>query len=128
MTLKPVYLLVSDLFFATKIAKTAQAVGLAAQAFDSAERLVKAAKEKEPAVVLMDCQGLEREAFQLLQQFLADEALSKVPRVGYLSHVARELKQEMRGAGCEQVFSKSEFTKGLENLLARYTYGASSRI
>lgn len=128
MTLKPIYILVSDLFFATKIVKTAQAMGLEARAFDSADRLVQASKEKEPALLILDCGGLEKEAFRLLDELRADEKLSRVPRIGYLAHTAQDLKRQMQGAGCDAVYSKSEFTKGLENLLMRYAHGIPSRI
>ena len=128
MAVKPVYALVADLFFATKIVKTAQSLALEARAFDTAERLLQASSEKEPGVVLIDCQGLEKEAFRVLDSFRAHPALSKVPRIGYLSHGAQDLKRDMRNAGCEQVYTKSEFSKGLENILARYVHGFSSRI
>lgn len=119
MALKPVYLLVSNLFFATKIVKTAEAVGLEARAFDSAVRLLGASQDKEPALVILDC-ALEREAFRLLDEFRSSEKLSAIPRIGYLSHLAQELKRQIEGAGCEAVYSKAEFTKGLENLLMRH--------
>jgi len=128
MTLKPVYLLGADLFFATKIVKTAQAVGLEARAFDSADRLIQAAQAREPALVILDCGGLEKEAFRLLDQFRSAPSLSKIPRVGYLLHIAQDLKREMKGAGCDAVYSKAEFTRELENLLMRHTHGFSSRI
>ena len=127
-TLKPVYMLVSDLFFATKIVKTTQAVGLEGRAFDSANRLVQASREKPPALVIMDCQGLEKEAYQVLQEFRSSEELKGIPHIGYLSHGAQDLKREMRQAGCLQVYNKSEFVRELENLLARYAHGIPSRI
>lgn len=128
MVLKPVYMLVNDIFFATKIVKTVQAMGLEARAFDTADRLLQASREKEPALVLMDCQGLEKEAYRLLGGFRADEKLSKVPQVGYLSHVAQDLKREMQAAGCIHVYAKSEFSRELGNLLTRYANGVPSRI
>ena len=127
MSPKPVYLLVRDLFFATKLVKSAEAVGLAARAFDSAERLLQASREKEPSLILLDCEGLEREAFHLLEKLRRDEKLSSIPRLGYLSHTAQDLKREMQTAGCDSVYTKSELTKNLENLLARYSH-VSSRV
>lgn len=128
MTLKPVYILVADLFFATKIVKTAEAMGLQGRAFDSAERLTQASKDKEPALVILDCGGLEKEAFRLLDQFQSHEKLSGIPRIGYLPHVAQDLKRQMQGAGCDAVYTKTEFTKELESLLTRHAHGISSRI
>lgn len=124
----PIYVLVKELFFATKIVKTAQAVGLEVRAFDSAGRLLEASRQKPPQLLILDCQGLEREAFQLLGEFKADEKLAKVSRIGYVPHVAQDLKQEMLRAGCEHIYSKSEFTRELENILVKTGDGLSSRI
>lgn len=128
MALKPVYVLLNNLFFAEKIVKTAKAVGLEARAFDTADRLVERAKQKEPALVMMDCEGLEKESFRLLEALQADEALSRAVRIGYLSHKAQDLKRLMREAGCTQVYTKSDFTKELENLLTRHAHGFPSRV
>ena len=125
---KPIYLLVNDLFFATKVVKTAQALGLEARAFDTADRMLGASREKEPALVILDCGGLERECYKLLGAFRSDALLSKVPHIGYLSHGARDLSREMRAAGCNQVYTKSQFTKELDLLLARTTHGIPSRL
>lgn len=128
MNHKPVYMLVAELFFATKVVKTAQSMGFEARAFDSAVRLVEAARAKEPGLVIMDCEGLEREAFGLLERFHADEKLKKIPRIGYLSHTARDLKNEMRSAGAFQIYNKAEFSRDLGNILMRHTHDFSSRI
>jgi CheY-like chemotaxis protein len=128
MGLKPVYTLVNDLFFATKIVKTAQAMGLEARAFDSSARLIEASRQKEPALVIMDCEGLEKEAFQLLKEFRLDGKLAAIPQIGYLSHGAQDLKREMRSAGAAQVYNKSEFSRELENIFTRYAHGLPSRI
>ena len=126
--IKPIYVLVNDLFFATKIVKTAQALVLEVRAFDTTDRLLQASKEKEPSLIIMDCAGLEKESFKLLDACRSDELLSKIPKIGYLSHGARQLEREMRTAGANQVYTKSQFTKELEILLARSTHGLSSRV
>lgn len=128
MNLKPMYALVKDLFFATKIVKTAEAAGFRVRAFDSAERLLQASEEEVPSLLILDCEGLEKEAFEILRRCRLKEALSKIQRIGYLSHGARELKQEMQSAGCERVYTKSEFAKELEQILLRYGDGLSPRI
>lgn len=128
MSQKPIYMLANDLFFASKVVKTAEASDVPARAFDTAERLIQAAREKGPSLVVMDCERLERDAFRLLQEFRADEKLSKVPCIGYLSHTARDLKGQMLAAGAVQVYFRSEFSKQLENLLLRYAGGLPSRL
>ena len=124
---KPIYILVNELFFATKIVKSAQALGLEARAFDTAERILEASRGREPSLVIMDC-GLEKEAFKLLGAFRSDAQLSKIPQIGYLSHGEKILQQEMRTAGCSQVYTKSQFTKELDVLIARTLHGVSSRV
>ena len=62
MALKPVYVLVNNLFFAEKIVKTAKAVAVEVRTFDSSNKLLLAAQQKQPSLVLMDCEGLEKEA------------------------------------------------------------------
>ena len=128
MVSKPVYMLVNDIFFATKMVKSAQAQQLEPRAFDSAERLFEAAKAKIPALVILDCQGLENEAFRVLKDFKTEPALARVPQIGYLSHAAQDLKKEMQAAGALHVYSKSEFSKELDHLLARHTHGLPPRI
>jgi len=126
--MKPVYVLVKNLFFATKIVKTAQAAGLPVRCFDEAAKLVGASRTEEPNLVILDCHGLEKEAFQVLSEFRKDPGLSRVSRIGYLTHGARDLKVEMEQAGCEHVYTQSEFTKELENLLVKYNHGFPSRV
>ena len=125
---QPIYILVNDLFFATKIVKSAQAITLEARAFDTADRLLEASRQKEPSLVILDCGGLEKEAFKLLDATRTDEKLSKIPKIGYLSHGARQLEKEMRTAGCNQVYTKSQFTKELDVLIARTLHGVSPRV
>lgn len=126
--LPPVFALVKDLFFATKMVKMVQSMGLTARTFDTAERLLGAAAQEPPSLILLDCEGLEREAFSLLAGAQRTEALKNIPRIGYLSHAARALKEEMLRAGCEHVYSKSEFVRELESQLVKYSHGFPSRV
>lgn len=126
--MKPIYVLVKNLFFATRIVKTAQAAGLPVRCFDEAVKLVGASKTDGPNLVIMDCHGLEKEAFQVLKAFREDPGLSRISKIGYLTHGARDLKMEMEQAGCEHVYTQSEFTRELENLLVKYNHGLPSRV
>lgn len=128
MAAKPIYVLVGNLFFAEKIVKRVQAQGLEARAFDSAQKLIRASQEREPALVVLDCEGLEKEAFNALREFRRDTRFSKVPSIGYLNGSKLELKQEMQNAGCIHMYTKTEFSKELGNILTRAINGFSSRI
>ncbi len=114
--------LVSDLFFATKIAQAAKHCHVLVHNFDKAQPLLKHLKEKHPHVVILDWDGCEAEAFKVLQALRAEDALKGIATVGYLSLPAKaDLKQDAEHAGCHRVYSKTEFLKNLENLVIRYT-------
>ena len=115
-----VFGLISNLLSASKIAQSAKHCHLGVHNFDKADPLIEHAKAKLPLLVILDWDGCEAEAFKLLKVFQGDEGLKKVPIIGYLSHVKTALKEEAQKAGCLRVYSKSEFTRELDDLLARY--------
>ena len=115
-----VYGLVSNLLFASKIAQSAKHCHLSVHNFDKAAPLVEHAKKKAPALVILDWDGCEAEAFKLLKEFRENADLKAVPTIGYVSHVKTALKEEAQRAGCHRVYPKSEFTRILDELLARY--------
>lgn len=115
-----VYGLVSNLLFATKIAQSAKHCHLAVHNFDKAEPLLEHARKKPPALIILDWDGCEAEAFKVLKELKASADLKGVPSVGYLSHIKTALKEEAERAGCHRVYSKSEFTRTLDDLLMRY--------
>lgn len=123
MIAKPVYALVKDLSLAGRMVKSAQASGVPMRTFDTSQRLLEACKAREPALVILDADRLEREAFQALQGFRSDEKFRKVPAVGFAAGAAQALIRELKEAGCLQVYQKTELFKGLNDLFMRYAYG-----
>ncbi len=115
-----VFGLVSNLLFASKIAQSAKHHHLGAHNFDKADPLLEHAKARPPMLVILDWDGCEREAFKVLKAFREDKALQAIPVVGYLSHTKIELKKEAETAGCLRVYTKSEFTRVLDDLVIRY--------
>lgn len=115
-----VFGLVSNLLFASKIAQSAKHQHLGAHNFDKGDSLLEHARAKRPRLVILDWDGCEREAFKLLKVFREDAALKTIPVVGYLSHTKMDLKKEAETAGCLRVYTKSEFTRVLDDLLIRY--------
>lgn len=116
-----VYGLVSNLLFASKIAQSAKHSHLSIHNFDKAAPLLEHAKKRRPSLVVIDWDGCEAEGFNLLKQFRENVDLKGVPVVGYVSHTKTALKDEAQRAGCQRVYAKSEFTRILDDLLARYS-------
>ncbi len=115
-----IYGLVSNLFFASKIAQSAKHTHLAVHNFNKASPLLEHAKTRRPRLVIIHWEGCEAEGFNLLKQFRENVDLKGVPVVGYLSHTKAATKEEAQRAGCQRVYLKSEFTHILDDLLARY--------
>ncbi len=115
-----VYGLVSNLLLASKIAQSAKHCHLSVHNFDKAEPLIEHAKQKLPVLVILDWDACEAEGFKVLKELSANADLKSVATVGYLSQTKNALKDEAQRAGCHRVYSKTEFLKVLEELLARY--------
>jgi len=116
----PVFGLIGDLFYASKIAQLAKHYHLDIHNSDSSESLLNHAAIKLPCIAILDWDHCEAEAFKLLRAFKSDEKLTKVPIVGYLSGARADLKREGENAGCMRIYSKIEFIRVLEDLLVRY--------
>ena len=115
-----VYGLVSNIAMASKIADAARKCHLAVHNFDRAEPLITHAIQKKPKLVILDWDACEAEAFKTLKELAKNADLKGVPAVGYVSGAREVLKQEAQRAGCYRVYSKTEFIKEMELIMARY--------
>lgn len=116
----PVLGLVADLLVAGKIAQAARHCHLACHNSDHGDALMAHARQKRPAVILVDWNGCEAEAFKFLNLLRQDADLRRVPVVGYLSQSKSALLEEARKAGCDRLYPKTEFLRTLEEIIARY--------
>ncbi len=112
--------LVSNMLMASKIAQAAKHHHLGVHNYDRAETLLEHARAKAPALIIMDWDGCEAQAFETLKKLRADEKLGKVPSVGFMSQSKGHLKEEAERAGCHRVYYKSDFPKLLDELMVRY--------
>ena len=115
-----VFGLVTDLLMATRIAKAAKQCRLGVHNFDNAEALIGHAREKKPLLIILDWDTREAESFKVLKELGSDADLKGVAAVGYVSGSRENLKEEARRAGCLRIYGKTELTRDLEYLLARY--------
>ena len=116
--------LVTDLIFSTRIAGTAQKLGVPCRVVRSSEALeeaIAAAGPDEP-LVLIDLNADGIDATEAIRDVKAQRPTLTV--IGFLSHVQRELKRAAEDAGADEVLPRSAFVERLPELLAS---GGSSR-
>jgi CheY-like chemotaxis protein len=108
---------VPDLFFASKIRGTAQALNVTIEFSRVADALFDAAKLEVPSLIILDLEADAADPIALAARLKQDEQLRAVPLVGFLSHVRTDLQQQARAAGVDLVLPRSAFTSRLPDIL-----------
>ncbi|HYE15449.1 MAG TPA: hypothetical protein VD968_13485 [Pyrinomonadaceae bacterium] len=108
---------VGDLFFASKIRGTAEALNVSVDFARTADSLFDAAKTDVPSLIILDLQSTSADAVALAARLKADEQLARVPLVGFFSHVETELQRRAEDAGVDYVLPRSLFTRRLPEIL-----------
>ncbi len=109
---------VDDLLFRSKISATADALGIEALFPRSAKKLLEAATERAPDLLVLDLNSARYDPLRLLERLKASPDTRSIPVVGFLSHVQKDLAVAAREAGCDRVLARSAFTKNLPEILA----------
>jgi CheY-like chemotaxis protein len=105
---------VLDLFFATRIAETARALGIAIEACDPIALAARMGAAR-PALAIVDLHATG--VLEAVRAARADPACAELPVVGFYSHVDRSLAEAAREAGVTQVLARSAFTARLAAIL-----------
>lgn len=105
--------LMDDLYFQMKLAETAKQLGVELRVAVNADALLGLV-EDAPKLIIVDLnsRSLPIQAIEKLRQVRKD-----VRVVGFLSHVQRELAEQARAAGCDEVMPRSSFTQNLAAIL-----------
>jgi DNA-binding NarL/FixJ family response regulator len=103
---------VPDLYFATRIAATAKAAGVALELVPP-QRAVARLATADVSLVLLELGG--REALALVTEL--KKAQPTVPIVGFGAHVEAALLRDARAAGADAVLPRSQFVSRLPALL-----------
>lgn len=106
-----------DFFFTSKIREAARHAAVEVAFAASARELVDLAARPDAKLILLDLNEGAIGGPDAVRAVKADAAASRVPMVGYLSHVMVELKQAAEAAGCDRVVARSAFVKLLPGLL-----------
>ncbi len=112
--------LLSNILAATRVAKAAKHHQFGVHNFDKSDALLKQMKEKRPSLVILDWDGCEAESFKFLNELRKSADLKGVGVIGFASGAKQALKEEAQRAGCQRVYSKTEFMNQLEDLVARW--------
>ena len=111
-----VIVVVDDMFFASKIRATAEALGVEVSFTRSKEALVEKARGAQ--LILVDLHNQKVDPIALAAEFKADEQLRAILMVGFFSHVETELKRDALAAGFDQVIPRSVFARDLAKILS----------
>ena len=106
--------LMDDIFFQMKVAETAKHLGIEFKVATNTDALL-GLLEPRPQLVIVDLNARS----QPIDAILKLRATSKDIRVvAFLSHVQRELAEQARNAGCDEVMPRSSFTQNLAEILS----------
>jgi DNA-binding NarL/FixJ family response regulator len=108
----PVLAVVPDLYFATRIAATAKAAGVALELLTPQRALARLAA---PGVTLVILEVGDREALTLIAEIKS--AAPAVPVVGFGQHIEATLLRDARAAGADAVLSRLLLVNKLPALL-----------
>lgn len=118
-----IVVIVSDMIFRTKIASTAQAVGLSIDFAESLDALKSLAQESKPGTVLVD---LEQD--ETLVAGVLDLVSKWSPRpilFGYCPHVRQSVIEQAKQSGFDRVMTRSSFASNLPSILSELVEGQS---
>src|SRR5215510_6988677 len=110
--------IVDDMFFASKIRATAEAVGVEISFPRSIEKLLEKAREAKPRLVVVDLHNTKLDPVALGRELKANEDLREVKLLGFFSHVHTDLQRNAIAAGYDQVIPRSVFARDLAEILA----------
>ena len=109
---------VDDMFFASKIRATAEAVGSTVKFLRSVEKLMETAREARPDLVVVDLHNTKLDPIALASEMKADEELRQIPLLGFFSHVHTDLQRNALAAGYDKVIPRSVFARDLGQILS----------
>jgi DNA-binding NarL/FixJ family response regulator len=103
-----------DIFFQMKVAETAKHLGLEFKVATNVDALL-GLLEPRPQLVIVDLNA-RSQPIAAIEKLRA--AAPEVRVVAFLSHVQRELAEQAKNAGCEEVLPRSVFTQNLAQILS----------
>jgi CheY-like chemotaxis protein len=110
---------VTDLMFIVKIQEAAKRAHMGVTFVKSQEDVLLQARSN-PAVIILDLNTSALDPLELITTLKSDGEFSKIPLLGYVSHVQGELIHAAQEKGCDTVVARSAFSQNLPSILGRY--------
>jgi len=109
--------IVDDLFFASKIRGTAEALSIPVSFPRALESLIESADCEPPGLIICDLNATRIDPIALCKRLKADHRLRSIPLIGFFSHVDTELQRRAIEAGFDRVLPRSVFTSKLPQIM-----------
>jgi CheY-like chemotaxis protein len=104
--------------FASRIRSTGEAVGVETILVRSADALVAAAAEQQPARIFLDLDARAVDPPTLIRRLKATDRTADIELIAFVSHVREDAIAAARAAGADQVLARSAFVRQLPTLIA----------
>jgi CheY-like chemotaxis protein len=111
--------IVDDMFFASKIRATAEALGVEIAFPRTRDSALEKISQSKPQLVIVDLQQQRFDAIEFSSALKANEETQSIQLLGFFSHVAVELQRKATDAGFDRVVPRSVFARELGSILQR---------
>lgn len=112
----PIFVMVDDLIFLSRIQQTAKLLNAAIEVVTPARLIERLAQDAPPALIC-DLNHSTGQAVEIIRELKRRPEFSRVPVIGFLSHVQADLAAAARQAGCDVVMARSAFSQQLPKIL-----------
>jgi two-component system, cell cycle response regulator DivK len=109
--------IVDDMFFASKIRATAEALGVEIVFPRTQEIAIEKLRDNKPRLVICDLQNRRIDPVEFAKRLKSDPELESIPLLGFFSHVEVELQKRAVEAGFDNVIPRSLFARDLGAIL-----------
>lgn len=109
--------IVEDMFFASKIRATAEALGVEIAFPRTRESALQKIAQSQPQLIVVDLQHQRFDVVEFSSELKANAETRSVPLLGFFSHVEVELQRKAMAAGFDQVVPRSVFARDLASIL-----------
>jgi CheY-like chemotaxis protein len=110
--------IVDDMFFASKIRATAEALGGEIVFPRTQEKALEKIREARPDLILVDLHNQRLDPIDFATALKSDTDLQTILLLGFFSHVEVELQKRASAAGFDKVIPRSVFARDLAAILA----------
>ena len=110
--------IVDDMFFASKIRATAEAIGVEIAFPRTRESALEKIAQIQPQLIVIDLHNVRFDVVEFGSELKANTETQTVPLLGFFSHVEVELQRKAMDAGFDRVVPRSVFARELAAMLA----------